>query len=351
MKNVSRFTFAAALMLLFGACTTGESVSPNNENPMIEQTVLSHRVTLDEAIGRAQRFLAENASSTRSADLRLKNYRIYNAKPATRTDADGSDTEFYILNFENDGGYAIVAADDRATDIYAFAYEGNIDIDEAMENPGFCIFMDGAAEYYDCEVGEIDIKRNPDNMKPFDPIGGGSGSGGSGGGGSNGSGEGVTKYMITYLDGVPYHTKIEDFKTTHSVAPKTITKWGQDIPYNKKCFTSSGAQAAAGCAPIAMAQIMAYYEYPKSCGNYTLDWDAIKTDDCVYSNTEEADAVAALIARIGKFANTKYGVSASSTNTKMIKPAFVTFGYKTGSLQNYSADAAMGSLKKMNSCI
>ena len=211
-----------------------------------------------------------------------------------------------------------------------------------MENPGFCIFMDGAAEYYDCEIGPVERKWNDDFLKPID-FGGGS-SGGSGG--SSGSGEDVTKYMITYLDGVPYHTKIEDFKTTYSVAPKTTTQWHQRKPYNQMCFTSSGEQAVAGCAPIAMAQIMAYYEYPKSCSNYTLDWNAIKSDYYVTSGTEEANAVAALIARIGKIANTKYGVSASSTNTKIIKPAFVTFGYKTGSLQNYSADAAMASLKK-----
>ena len=354
MKNISRFAFAAASMLLFGACTTGELVSPNNENPTIEQSVMSHRVTLDEAVGKAQRFLTENASSTRSADLRLKNYRIYNAKPATRTDADGSEAEFYILNFENDSGYAVVAADDRATDIYAFAYEGNLDIDEAMENPGFQIFMDGAAEYYTCEIGKIDIKRNPDNMKPFDPIGGGSGSGGSGGG-DNGSGEDVTKYMITYVDGVPYHTKIEDFKTTFSVMPKTDSiKWHQRSPYNKMCFTSSGKQAFAGCAPIAMAQIMAYYEYPKSCGDYTLNWSVIKANKNGEPNTEEdINAVAYFIRRIGGIADTDYGSVVdnigSSTKNKKIIPTLNSFGYTTGSLQEYKTDIATASIT--NSCI
>jgi hypothetical protein len=56
------------------------------------------------------------------------------------------------------------------------------------------------------------------------------------------------------------------------VGPLLSTKWGQDSPYNKKCDGH-----VTGCGPIALAQVMNYYKYPKSLSlnGYDFDWSKI----------------------------------------------------------------------------
>lgn len=41
--------------------------------------------------------------------------------------------------------------------------------------------------------------------------------------------------------------------------------FGQDNPYNKMCplYDGGSLHAVTGCVPVAMAQVMAYYRYPK----------------------------------------------------------------------------------------
>lgn len=46
----------------------------------------------------------------------------------------------------------MIAADKRATDIYAYSDTGNLCVDDAMENSGFGVFMEGAVALYKNEV-------------------------------------------------------------------------------------------------------------------------------------------------------------------------------------------------------
>ena len=50
---------------------------------------------------------------------------------------------FYVVNF-NEGGYAVVPADERATDVYALSDEGSFDPDA---HNGVRLFMDMAENY------------------------------------------------------------------------------------------------------------------------------------------------------------------------------------------------------------
>lgn len=62
---------------------------------------------------------------------------------------------FYVVNF-NEGGYAVVPADERATDVYALSDEGSFDPDA---HNGVRLFMDMAENYLQYEISISDSIR------------------------------------------------------------------------------------------------------------------------------------------------------------------------------------------------
>jgi len=105
--------------------------------------------------------------------------------------------------------------------------------------------------------------------------------------------------------------------------------FGQDDPYNRKCPLYDGGtlHAVAGCVPVAMAQVMAYYKYPKTLqedipsyvfrkGQMTsaiskgenYDWDNMLPTCYNVSYTDaNADAVSKLIYHCGAAIQVQYG--------------------------------------------
>lgn len=110
------------------------------------------------------------------------------------------------------------------------------------------------------------------------------------------------------------------------VEPLLTTTWDQDGVYNTLCPEG----CPAGCYPIALAQVMNYWKWPKeSSGNqynpatadysgeefagHTYDWDNMLDDYSQGYTAQQANAVATLIADIGKAFGTKYEAGGSPT--------------------------------------
>lgn len=128
------------------------------------------------------------------------------------------------------------------------------------------------------------------------------------------------------------------------VAPLLTTKWNQLAPYNNLvpdgCYT--------GCVPTAVAQVMKYWEWPKQntgqilvgwsetgetmYGDFpvhTYDWDNMIDDyERTASSWEQQQAVAQLMADIGKAMGTEYGTPDGSETGFASLPLIVTFGYQ-----------------------
>lgn len=122
------------------------------------------------------------------------------------------------------------------------------------------------------------------------------------------------------------------------VGPLLTTTWDQYYPYNKFC-----PSGPAGCLPVAIAQVMNYWKWPKQSGGQTrpegqqhpvdfpvhvYDWDnMIDHYDWPHVGSEEqGDAVAQLMADIGMAFHTEYTPEGSATpfeNSYLIE----NFGY------------------------
>lgn len=113
----------------------------------------------------------------------------------------------------------------------------------------------------------------------------------------------VTK-ILGYYEKLLHHIntgqKLELNDRKAKYAPLLKTGWGQHSPYNAFCpELASGQHALAGCVPVALAQLVAFY------------------------HSEKADSPAKLIAEIGNSVKAHYGLRNTVASTHNMKPVLV----------------------------
>ncbi|MDR2684014.1 MAG: C10 family peptidase [Prevotellaceae bacterium] len=213
---------------------------------------------------------------------------------------------FYVFNKEN-GGFIIVSGDDRAKDILGYSDSGNFDINNIPDNMRW---------FLSCYAGEIFSLGVDDNT-------------------------------------MPRYNAPANQTVTNEVTSFIQTQWNQDYPYNKFCppFNSSaGNNYPTGCVATAMAQIMKYYNYPRTgtgshsyslpgnvevfeanFGATTYDW-ANMLDSYYYETSEtQKNAVATLMYHCGVSVDMHYAPEASGAPSSSVSFALKNyFGYDAG---------------------
>ena len=140
-----------------------------------------------------------------------------------------------------------------------------------------------------------------------------------------------------------------------AIAPMLPVHWGQGLPYNvllPHVNGSSNAHAYVGCVAVAMAQIMAYWQYPsrptQTIPGYTsnsgrtyevtmpslspIPFDWYNMRDTYYVNDSTSDASMA-VARLMQYSTTSlkssFGLTSTGSFTRYIPDRLMTyFGYK-----------------------
>lgn len=239
----------------------------------------------------------------KKAGLFMPGKKFSESKASTRSDAAGASDAFYVFNAEGNGGYVIVSGDDRTTEILGYSKTGNLDMNQLPENLKW--WLGGYARQ---------IKALGSSLQP------------------------AKKAM----------TRSADSKA--AIQPLIQTHWDQGCPYNLMCpdwkgrdwrdsgfATDDGGEYSAGnicvtgCVATAMAQIMYYYQYPKSCpaiseyNTYsygwkmnalpatTFDWESMKTTYTGNETDASATAVATLFRYCGQAVGMDYDLDGSSS--------------------------------------
>lgn len=222
---------------------------------------------------------------------------VLKASPATNgmrktSSQKQKDSLLYVVDFANNAGSAVLAADRRIPEkVLAISEEGSFN-DAASFRPiykagmhidsefmkGFSIYNPALDDYYvsnlSCGVLDyiIDYANSYKNKKYTD---------------------------FEVMGDPPKNEKpeVEVTVITHAweikekILPKLTTIWGQYSPFNDVApmvnwhpFQSWKLRAPAGCVPIAMAQIMAYHEFPQKYGydGHTINWKGIKKIGSIY---------------------------------------------------------------------
>lgn len=345
MRNLVKSMLLAALLVVGVSCEKQfeEAVEVQPDNHAAADVITSYEVSYEEALAKADALFAGiDGATTRAGSRRVKNHELFRSgNRFTRTASDDVEAKFHIINYEDNAGFAMIAADKRATDIYAYSDTGNLCVDDAMENSGFGVFMEGAIELYKNEIASP-MSILPDDSLIITPRPGLSGEFGD-----------IPDLPLVKIDNTFYLVRYGAYTTSSSKRPLLSIHWDQIYPYNYYCPSCSWdsknekyykGKCAAGCGPIAAAQIMAYHKHPASYSGYIFDWDNMVQDFNIFSDdtNERALMVAHLIREIGREAKADYGKETGVTLAN-IKKMFPKFGYNiTGA--DYSVDKVKISL-------
>lgn len=263
----------------------------------------------------------------------------------------------YIVNFEDDRGYAIISADIRIPqDVIACTVSGNLELEDETENEGLIVFLEGAEEYMEESIqkGEIQkdslanevveklLAENPELAKEIN-----------------------TKASIfSILSRFEYSVTqtVYSWENIGGVSPLTPVEWDQGSPYNlyTKSKGCGGNAPYVGCVAVATAQIMQYWKYPTYIDNYYMDWNNMGrytskldrnymfnnkwTDNIYYAPKTTKENIARLMERIGANVGMKYSCDAGSADSNDAIKWLKRIGYLGGEKSGYDFSRVKSSL-------
>lgn len=226
-----------------------------------------------------------------------------------------SQESYYVFPNANSKGFTIVSGDDRLPEIVGYSSQGSYDENNLPE--GFISFMKAYQNLYNkVNLGDAEALKNLAEIKAW------------------------------------RNKKNASAETSSAVAPLLGNiEWDQTSPYNNMCPKYDSVHVAAtGCVATAMAQVMAYYKYPKQLKadipGYVNRWNGIPMEiptitreEGVYdwdnmlpkynkeanATQQQKDAVAKLMYHCGAAVQMNYGPesAAAVSATKLAK----YFGY------------------------
>lgn len=226
-----------------------------------------------------------------------------------------SQESYYVFPNANSKGFTIVSGDDRLPEIVGYSSQGSYDENNLPE--GFISFMKAYQNLYNkVNLGDAEALKNLAEIKAW------------------------------------RNKKNASAASTSAVAPLLGNiEWDQTSPYNNMCPRYDSVHVAAtGCVATAMAQVMAYYKYPKQLKadipGYVNRWNgipmeipAITREEGIYdwdnmlpkynkeanATQQQKDAVAKLMYHCGAAVQMTYGQesAASVSASKLAK----YFGY------------------------
>lgn len=277
MKKIFIFLFVA----FTGAILTGCSQEDLEINePTTENKDQGHYVSLDQALIRLMPFYNEAAGTTRSSVLPLvTNLERLPVRNQTRSSEEVA--PYYIVNFADNAGFAVLSADDRLLPVYAFSTSGHIALEDTVSNPTLSYFFNSLLQQEADNINAGGTLPNP--WGPFEPGPGG------------------------IPPGDPVKPYEQFLVLVRPLLPGTVSTWNQEEPYNKYIPNS----LYVGCAAISLGQICAFHGIPKSFPFTEKDsitkkdvtkmlkpyWPNLR--DATPSNTLEIDTIAKFLFYLG----------------------------------------------------
>jgi len=230
--------------------------------------IRAQQISEPEALSRAQAFM-NNRYSSEAPGVRRAPRKAPRFKTALKRN------EFYIFNDEANNGFVIVSGEERTPDILGYSDDGHIDSENMPEA------LKELLEQYSLEIKAI---------KAGAPV----------------------------ADGAPEFTPI---------APLIATAWGQGSPYNLLCPLEGTSRCLTGCVPTAMAQLLYYWQWPKSLSTdvpahrndlsvipagTNFQWDSMLERYNADATEAQQQAVALLMVACGQACKASYGTSGTS---------------------------------------
>ena len=269
-------------------------------------TTNAQPVSQSQAKEKAMNFFKNAASD----DANVKSRKGIRKAPQVKLVNDRD--EYFIFNDDANGGYVIIAGEERMPDVLGYSYNGHIESDKIPCN--MQMLLDGYASqvrYLQEHPEAPAVKVSAGNRQPINPL--------------------------------------------------LKTEWGQTEPYYNMCPLYNGKRCVTGCEATAMAQIMYYHKWPNSTletipeyttetngitvpsiSLTTIDWNnMLQNYDGSYTK-KQGDAVALLMKLCGASAEMDYTPTESGCSSYKFVNAFSKY-FEYGGLEihyreNFSDD-------------
>lgn len=346
------------VIAIFVACLAISCVTENTLPQNLKMHVESNStIPVERAIENLNSFLVRHNQETKAMGVGISDVMVVSSQNVTRSNGESLpaiDSLLYLVNFENNSGYAILSADERiGAPIIAVTETGSINAQAFnLNNRDLGNGTTSSDDFsLDLPIG------NPD---PSDTSIGGS--------------QIVNDMIVEFVNGrvgneYNYvggndNTPPADNTSPYWVAPILTTIWGQGTPYNLKCpAEENGEHNPAGCVAIALGQVIAHFEAErtdvskeydwqviKSVGKME-DWQAIKNDVKSYNNTQK-DEISTFIRDLGDMCCMDYDDGGSSSLPWKIDNCLQDFGFKESELYwFYDSESIIESLWDANPVI
>lgn len=333
--------FALIVMLSLSACTNEELLSDVTTNKYEvdfgDTNVAESTLSVDEALNNMN-FVYRNFDKEQQKERRIRTIELLkssNLRPATRSGSAEDLPVAYIVNFENESGYAILGADYSVPPIITLGDEGSFSTENYLE------FLQKSQTR---SGGEIDF-NSPEEVQ-YAMV-------------TNGLSSYNASADITRVINVPF-PEPRDTSFVLKAWPLVKTKFTQGSPYNyfapkKPNSNNVYVSCVAGCVPIAAAQTITSMMYHKSRWGFPnitatdgtvheIDWLSILrsvTDTVQYTQNQYTTgslAIAKLVRAIGGCVNASYGINATSASTSLVPNVLNQLGLQNISYDNFSED-------------
>lgn len=341
------------------ACTDDYNDISNNEAMNLSEkldTIQSYTIPLQTALSELEDVLQEigqtsngnNSSKIKRIKREISTIKVIYRGAFRPSDKNGlqkiasqNDSLLYVVDFADGMGSAVLAADSRITEpVLAITEEGSI-IEEIP------LYKEGT-NYGDTCLQNFSLYNQDENdyyVGKESPV--------------------LLDYCYDYAD---YCVSVSSTNNTivrtttgywtinEKIYPKLKTAWHQQSPFNDAVpktrwfFWQSYTRGPAGCVPIAVAQIMAYQEFPKkiTCNGYSINWSDIKnictiSNRTAYGSSYDRLAVAQLVLNIGAWCNVIYTPDWAFALPNKARDCMSIFGY-----QNVVRDYGYSEAKVIN---
>lgn len=304
-------SLALTMALALGSCSDTPGIDKQKFNDTDASDYYTTEEICDIALNARTSFYgAESRTSISVAN-------VTPLKKSLKSRADEEKNLLYVVNFEDEKGFALVSSAKDHNCLYAVTDYGNYNL-ETNDNIGLQDYMSRAQAY----ANSIESDITPIKPPRF-------------------------KYLEIIYDTLSYR----------NLAPQVKVQWGQQSPYNMNIYINVNGELKnppAGCGPIGFAQALTYFEFPTSITRKAqtnkgekliLDWSKIKQHiRCgntnalkICPNDGHHSIISDLINEIGLSTNIKYSMDGSSTFIENTRKYALSLGFTVSDVADYQS--------------
>lgn len=161
MKKIF-YSFMVLACVIITACTSEDSLNPPEPTAVRNANKVTVREALSRADGYFNAFNKQTGTRSSVSGRKVKSIEAVRSQATTRSyGSDIPDTLYYIINYADDSGFAVMSADKRTVPLYAISEDGRFDLNDTVYNKGLALFVHGM---------ENDILATPYKPGPVFPI-------------------------------------------------------------------------------------------------------------------------------------------------------------------------------------